>query len=258
MKHRSRSAIVAALTLVLALGALPAWAEEGAEGRDGRVRIGGKVTSVDGATFTVKTPRRGEVKVQTDASTEWIKGSAEEVKEGVAIVAAGKLTGSVLHADKVGIGEERPARRARRAAKHSIKGEVTSVEGNKFTLKTRKGELTVHTSEQTRFVGMEEGELSAGDKVGVVPDCSGARSAEKDEQARQGDHRGERLAPREFAREGRSEQARPKDSRMGQRLKGCIQGAASGRSVKAKAVLSVPQRPLRQDALAPGEASLSA
>lgn len=258
MKHRSRAAIVAALTLALALGTLPAWAEEGAERPDGQARIGGKVTSVAGATFTVKTPRRGEVKVQTDSSTEWIKGSADDVKAGTAIVAAGTLTGSVLHADKVGITQERPARKARRMAKRGLRGEVVSVQGNKFTLKTPKGELTVHTSEQTRFVGIEEDELSKGDRVGVIPDCGGAGPAGKDEQARQGDHRGERLAPREFAQKARPGDAVAKGRRGADRLKACIKGAAASRSVKARAVVSVPERSLRQDALAPGEAGLSA
>lgn len=260
MKHRTRSAIVAALAVALMIGSLPAWAEEGPgrrEDKDGMVRIGGKVTAVQGATFTVQTPRRGEIKVQTDASTEWMKGTAEEVKEGVAIFAAGTLTGDVLHAEKVGIGKERMARKARRVAKHSIRGEVTSVQGNKFTLKTRKGELTVHTSEQTRFVGIEEDELSQGDMVGVVPECVGASSAGEQEKSRKGDHRGERLAPRRFAQDRDEEGPKAMKHRRADRLKACIRGSEGNRSIKAKAVLSVPHRPLRQDSLAPGETGLA-
>lgn len=172
---RMKATVTAAvLSAGLILGVPAAPAQEEAKGD--RTRVAGKVTSVSGNTFDLGT-RKGAIKVQHDANTEWMGGSEGDLKEGAMVGAAGTIANSVLHASKIGFpkaGRERGAR----VKRNMIRGEITEDNGHNLTLKTRRGDVGVVWNENTNFHGGTADDLKVGAKIGVRGRPSGEGSAE--------------------------------------------------------------------------------
>lgn len=163
------------LVAVMLMGALgmgaisvSAWGAEAKTRPADAAKAGGKVTSINGNTFILATPRQGEIKVQHDGKTEWKNGKASDLKVGSMVGAAGAKTGDVLHAAKIIYNKNKEGAR-RKARRHIIRGEITQAGDGSFVMKTRKGPVTVKFGEDTRFKGGEKSNLKVGAKVGVVP-----------------------------------------------------------------------------------------
>lgn len=130
-----------------------------------RVRGFGKVASIEGNTFMMQTRRHGTVKVQHDAKTEWHGGSASDLKVGSIVGVAGVLSNDLIHAEKIGFMKE--GRRPRRKP-HLIRGEISAVGDHQFTLKTRRGDITVKWNDETKFRNGGAEDIDAGARVGVA------------------------------------------------------------------------------------------
>jgi hypothetical protein len=157
---------VIALGVLLAgaifLGAIPASGQDRPD-RD-KVRAIGKVTSIDGNTFTMDTRRRGEIKVTYDDETEWAGGSQSDLKVDVVVAIVGTGT-DPINAEKIGFPKEGHRRHHR---PRLIRGEITDVGDGQFRLKTRRGEVTVKWNEDTKFVHGASEDIEKGAKVGVA------------------------------------------------------------------------------------------
>lgn len=184
--------LTALLTGALLLaGVAPAAAQERKRERpDGVVKVAGKVIAVAEGSFDVRTPRRGEIKVQYTTETEWMKGAAATVKVGMFVAAAGKLTGNVLQAEKIGVGVGKRARANRkrgpqRFRKMLLRAEITAVEGDTLTVKTKGGrELRIEITDETRFRGGTASDLEKGVRIGVAANRTKTRRPEGSERPR--------------------------------------------------------------------------
>lgn len=163
MSRRMPKLVGAAALTAVVLGALAvtAGARERTAGNREGARVAGRVTAIDGNTFNLQTRGHGELRVQVDASTRWRGGSQADLQEGSAIGAAGKLTGDVLHADTV-------AFLGPMVRRHTIRGEITSTGDHTFTMRTRRGEVTVRWNDDTRFKNGTPEDLVVGARIGVV------------------------------------------------------------------------------------------
>ena len=124
--------------------------------------------------------------------------------------------------------------RARRALRHSLKGEVTAVTEDGFTLKTRRGPtIKIQTTDETKFRGGAESDLSVGDKVAVIPAC--------------------KPDPDKAKAEGDRKKKQRRDA-----LRACVSGNEGSRTLKARAVLFPPGGSFRKDAVPSGKARFSA
>lgn len=171
--------------LALILGAIPAQSHDRTD--SDVQRRWGKVTSIEGNTFTLQTRRAGELKVQHDANTEWYRGSTSELEEGSLVGVVGTLTNDVIHATKVGFIKEGERPRHRRP--RLIRGEITETGEGQFTLRTRRGEVTVKWNEDTQFHNGASANLEVGAMVGVAGRIERPDSEEVSAEARPLDRR---------------------------------------------------------------------
>jgi hypothetical protein len=179
MKKRVLTAMIVVLTLAIVLGSAPlAFAQEPT--RPGVLR--GQVTAVSDDGFTLKTLRGQTVTVVVTDDTRYrIPGvedpSLADVKVGMAVLVKGTWRDDeTFTAQGVGAAEREQIRR------HIIQGKVTAVDSDAGTLtvNTRRGEWTVHTTDDTRYriPGVENptlADVKVGDRVLVAgrPDKDG-------------------------------------------------------------------------------------
>lgn len=137
-----------------------------------RFVVQGLVSAVDGFTITVETPG-GERIVTTGGETRFViprveEPTIEDVLPGDPILALGKpVDDQSLAARVVAIVTPRQVRR------HTIRGVITAIEGDSFTLLARPREVQVLMDEETifRIPGVEDpgpGDLKIRDVVMVV------------------------------------------------------------------------------------------
>ena len=147
MKRRYKFMLII-LTLALSLGlATTAWAAN-PEADGGLLR--GQVTAIDGDSLTVET-RRGEVTLLTDGETVFEVPGVENAT--LADIAIGDLV--VIRAVRAENGTPL-ARHVTVIPDGSLddkvlQGVITALDGDTFQLRTREGEMTVHTYESTVF-----------------------------------------------------------------------------------------------------------
>lgn len=133
-----------------------------------------------------------------------------------------------------GARHKRMNNQARRVMRHSLKGEVTAVTQDGFTLKTRRGPtIKIQTTDETKFRGGAETDLSVGDKVAVVPAC--------------------RPDPDKAKAEGDRKKRQRRDA-----LRACVSGSEGSRTLTARAVLFPPGGSFSKDAVPSGKARFSA
>ncbi|MFB0533363.1 MAG: DUF5666 domain-containing protein [Anaerolineae bacterium] len=136
--------------------------------------VRGKVTAVEGQTLVITT-RESEKEVVTTSETYFhipnVEGPGlDDIKVGCIITALGqKDDDGTFTAQIVAVTPARPLRRMI-VRRNMVGGEVTAIEGKTLTVKTRRGEKTILTDENTRFriSGVENPSLKdieVGDKV---------------------------------------------------------------------------------------------
>jgi RNase P/RNase MRP subunit p29 len=116
--------------------------------------VRGKVTAMEGQTLVITT-REGEKEVVTTSETYFHVPNVEEpglddIEVGCIISALGQEDGGTFTAQIVAVARARPRRRMI-VRRNMVGGEVTAIEGTTLTVKTRQGEKTILTDENTRF-----------------------------------------------------------------------------------------------------------
>jgi RNase P/RNase MRP subunit p29 len=116
--------------------------------------VRGKVTAMEGQTLVITT-REGEKEVVTTSETYFHVPNVEEpglddIEVGCIISALGQKDGGTFTAQIVAVARARPRRRMI-VRRNMVGGEVTAIEGTTLTVKTRQGEKTILTDENTRF-----------------------------------------------------------------------------------------------------------
>jgi len=163
--------------------------------------VRGKVTAVEGQTLVIVT-REGEKEMVTTSETYFHVPNVKEpglddIESGCIITALGqKDDDGTFTAQIVAVAR---ARRLRKmiVRRNIVGGEVKTIEGTTLTVKTRQGEKTILTDENTRFriPGVENPsieDIKVGDRVIVL----GRRNEDGEFVARVvGVPKGDRLSP---------------------------------------------------------------
>lgn len=196
---RTKVALAVGLAaLALVANPLPVTGAE--QGDSEKVRVMGKVTSLEGQQITLDTPRRGALTVEFDSNTDWVHGSQSDLAVGAMVAVAGTGT-DPIHAIKIGVWKEgeRPRKdghrprahdgRRRHHRPHLIKGEITALGDDQFILKTRRGDVTVRYDNDTKFVNGTSEDLDVADLVGVAGRIERPEIASVEGRARVADRR---------------------------------------------------------------------
>lgn len=162
MRSKKVVAVGALLVGAILVSAIPAIGQD--RPASDKAKAIGKVKSAATNTFTIETPRRGEVNVTYNAETEWSRGSQSDLVAGVLVAVAGMGT-DPINATKIAFPKEGMRRHHR---PRLIRGEITEVGDGQFKLETRRGVLTVKWNDDTRFVNGTADDLEQGAGVGVA------------------------------------------------------------------------------------------
>lgn len=137
-----------------------------------RVKMRGEVTAVGDASLALETPQQGEVTLLVSKETRFRVPGVEE--PGLDDIATGDHVAAIAYENPdgdlvalaVGVLPEK-------LRGHAVRGEVTAIEGATLQIDAPRGQVTVHTSEDTRFrvPGVEAptlNDLSVGDAVAAA------------------------------------------------------------------------------------------
>lgn len=174
------------------MGQMPGGAMDGQSGMQGGPQGStGTIESIGDGTLTITTEAGESVEVTTTDETEVSiseSASADDIDEGDTVLVVGQSSdGSSVTAERVveRSGDDADAQDGPGGGRGPTAGEVSSVDGDTFTLTTDSGDITVTMTDDTTVVVERQGsvsDLSEGDEVFVhthTDDDDGSEWAER-------------------------------------------------------------------------------
>ncbi len=126
----------------------------------------------------------------------------------------------------------------RKARRHIIRGEITSLGDGSFVMKTRRGPVTVKFGEDTRFKGGDQSNLKVGTKIGVVPrGCAKKPEVSGDKARAGGEVRGRKGARARLCLDATRPGAKASAEAADGGNRKAVRANAAPRTITAKAIL---------------------